>query len=149
MIALRPSQSYTFNAYEGQQNLIKLDIDPLEQINWWHYFSLIYRPSIRKMEYLIVKGDQLLLYYKMNADLFTRENLIMIIGSGLIVQNSNIESIENESKFSYFQEVYIKQQEDTTNSINTIIKLFQQSQLTSSLIQFQSNSNKLVFHINK
>ncbi|CAD8144097.1 unnamed protein product [Paramecium pentaurelia] len=96
------SKFLSFNANEKQQNLIKLDIDPFEYENCWYYFSLIYRPSISKMEYLIVKGDQLLLYEKMNADIFNKENLIMTIGGGLIVQNSNIESIENGSKFSYF-----------------------------------------------
>lgn len=38
----------------------------------------------------------------LNDKIIKTKNLILSIGSGLIVQNSNIESIEVGSKFSYF-----------------------------------------------
>ncbi|CAD8183302.1 unnamed protein product [Paramecium octaurelia] len=91
-----------YNTADGFQHVHKVEIDPLEYENVWYLFELLYSPSTSKLEIIMVKGDQFVLHKLLDVNIIKTENLILTVGSGLIVQNSNIQSIHVGSKFSYF-----------------------------------------------
>ncbi|CAK88405.1 unnamed protein product (macronuclear) [Paramecium tetraurelia] len=91
-----------YNTAEGLQHVYKVEIDTFEYENVWYLFELLYSPSANKLEVIMVKEDQFVLHKLLDVNIIKTENLILTIGSDLIVQNSNIESIEVGSRFSYF-----------------------------------------------
>ncbi|CAK85527.1 unnamed protein product (macronuclear) [Paramecium tetraurelia] len=91
-----------YNTADGFQDVHKVEIDPFEYENVWYLFELLYMPSTNKLEVIMVKEDQFLLHKVLDVNIIKTENLILTVGSGLFVQNSNIESIDVGSKFSYF-----------------------------------------------
>ncbi|CAD8128981.1 unnamed protein product [Paramecium sonneborni] len=92
----------SFNTLDGQQHFYKLDIQPSEYESVWYLFELLYYPQKSISEFMIVKGKEILLQKKVDTIFFKENYLKLIIGGSLIVQNSNLKSIEVGQRFSYF-----------------------------------------------
>ncbi|CAD8148222.1 unnamed protein product [Paramecium pentaurelia] len=92
----------TYISVNGEQFIHQVEIEPLEYENIWYFFQLLYWPSLNKLEIIMVKENQYLLHQKLDVNLINEKNLLITIGGGLTVTNSNIDSIQVGSKFSYF-----------------------------------------------
>ncbi|CAD8200458.1 unnamed protein product [Paramecium octaurelia] len=91
-----------FATLDGQQHLYQIDINPSEYENVWYLFELLYYPSANIIEFIIVKENSILFQKKLDSQFFLENQIKQIIGGSLIVQNSNINSIEAGTQFSYF-----------------------------------------------
>ncbi|CAD8214588.1 unnamed protein product [Paramecium octaurelia] len=92
----------TFSTLDGQQHIYQIDIDPLEYENVWHLFELLYYPSNNIIEFIMVNQNDILLWKKLDSRLNVENYVKNTIGGGLIVQNSNLNSIQAGTLFSYF-----------------------------------------------
>ncbi|CAD8129468.1 unnamed protein product [Paramecium sonneborni] len=96
------SKFVIFNTIEGHQHIYQIDIDPFEYEGVWYLFELLYYPQKSLSEFLIVKENEILIKKKVETILFQENSLKLTIGNSLVVQNSNLKSLEVGSKFSYF-----------------------------------------------
>ncbi|CAD8185608.1 unnamed protein product [Paramecium octaurelia] len=91
-----------FITQDGQQHQYILDINPFEYETVWYLFQLYYYPSRNIIEFIIIKKQDILLLKKLDSLLLLENQVKKYVGGSLIVQTSNLESIEAGKKFSYF-----------------------------------------------
>ncbi|CAD8102842.1 unnamed protein product [Paramecium sonneborni] len=88
---------------DNNQNKFEIQIDNKKYENFWHLCQIIMMPLKKKFELIIFNQEETLLHQILDINLpFKDQNLELIFGSSLIVNNSYIYSKKPGSKFATF-----------------------------------------------
>ncbi|CAD8201980.1 unnamed protein product [Paramecium pentaurelia] len=92
-----------FLSSDNQMHNYKYEIDPLMYENYWYFFGLNIVPSEESFGFFIFQGEILITSQQLNIQgPFKHQDLTIVIGGGLIVEESQILWIQIIQKLSYF-----------------------------------------------
>ncbi|CAD8214597.1 unnamed protein product [Paramecium pentaurelia] len=92
-----------FLSSDNQMYNYKYEINPLVYENYWYFFGLNIVPSEGSFGFFIFQGENLITSEQLNIQgPFKHQDLTIVIGGGLIVEESQILWIQEIQKLSYF-----------------------------------------------
>ncbi|CAD8101954.1 unnamed protein product [Paramecium sonneborni] len=96
-------KSVEFVDEDNNQKKFEIPINSKEYENFWHLCQIIIMPHKKKFELIIINQEKTLLHQILDMKLpFKDQNIQLIFGSSLIVNNTNINSKKTGQKFAMF-----------------------------------------------